>query len=259
GGLPLHRDLGPSPGARYEVTGFASLIVRALRRYAASAVQNGHASGSFIKPDLSFGISFNAGDYPSHRDIRVPLQPIARSAMVGALSFFEWLLPATRFLFADGSAAKALVRINRLESFLKEVQASSDAVILVVPQLLRSIALWDWEGPAVTIVIPEGNVHEMWPVVLPYVAGAVHDAISRYRRVTILTQAAAMTAPVGLYLDLMYSNHDTTIRYFDLGQVLNVLVEPDALPPSIRAGFMRWPEAQELARKFSLSRHSRTQ
>jgi hypothetical protein len=250
--LPLHREFGELAEQRFKTSGFASLLTTAFRRHLLAHGQAGDETATLDRPDCSFGLSLNAGDYASNRDLRTPMLAVARGALIGLMSHFDVSLPARRFVVSDGGAAKQLVYAQQFEPFLKEVGATSDLVMLVVPTLLRSIRIPGWQGPTQTVVIPQQKVHELWPVVLPYLAGALTAAAARHRRITVLTQAAVMTAPVGFLFDHMNRESGLDVRYFDLGQVLNVLADPDNVPAQrMAAGFMRRNEAQELARKLS--------
>jgi hypothetical protein len=179
---------------------------------------------NLIREYSSFAISFNAGNL-WHRDIRPPLLAYIRGAMVGTLSCFEAAKFGKRFRVADGVAAKKLVYENRLRTFCEALKRISDVIVFVVPDHLREIALVGWSGPTEHIVVPSRRICEFWPSVVPYVVGKIHALRHRYPRVTILMQAAVMTAPIGAVLSRMVASPGGRIHAYDLGQVLD-LAEP---------------------------------
>lgn len=217
-GISYFRD-GRGP-QWFELYGFDTLLLRSIR----SMAQVTGECLNLIREHSSFAISFNAGNL-WHRDILPPLPPYIRGAMMGALSCFEAAKFSKPFRVADGAAAKKLVYEDRLRTFCEVLRRISDVTVFVVPDHLRGIALFGWPGPTEHIVVPSRRICDFWPSVVPYIVGKIHALRHRYAHVTILMQAAAMSAPIGAVLSSMIASPGGHIHAYDLGQVLD-LAEP---------------------------------
>ncbi len=222
-GIPYFRDLKPRP--LFDTCRFNGLLATALSRM--SAGLQGAENGNFASPGRSLGVSFNSGEGAVFDDLVLPLTPTTKGAMIGALGFFNTLLPSRAYRFVDGSSAKNLFWRDELGSFFEKIRAVSDAIVFVVPSHLRKIKVSDWNGETVTVVIPDVHVHELWPAVLPYAAGRIADVLARHSRMTVIVQAAIMSVPLGVMIDRMrQARPNATVSYFDLGQVLDVAAGP---------------------------------
>ncbi len=203
------------------------LVVKTFRKKQHAVIRAGLPEGRFSTEDFSFGVSFGNGDYPVANYLSHPLHPIHKSAAIGCLGFFQSLFPADTIRLTDGNAAKNLVWKQQCEEFFARIVATSDAVVFIVPTHLRAIRITQWKGHATNIVIPAQYVHELWPAVIPDVVGKLATIFSQFGRVSILVQAGVMSAPLGILVNLMRANYPATqIRYFDMGQVLDVATYP---------------------------------
>ena len=229
------------------------LVVKALRKQQHTALSAGLPAGFFSTGDFSFGVSFGNGDHPIADYLSLPLNPIHKSAVIGCLGFFQTLFPADSYVLTDGNAAKSLVWKQQCDEFFARIVAASDIIVFIVPSHLRTIRITQWQGHATNIVIPALYVHEQWPAVMPDLAGKLATIFSRFSRVSILVQAGVMSAPLGILVNLMRSDYPTThIRYFDLGQVLDVAT----YPTNPKGTWVRQPWIRQLldrTKRFPLS------
>lgn len=217
----VHRD------ANYSKSRIDDLVIKALSKQQENAATGGAPAGCFSTSHFSFGVSFGNGDHPTADYLSVPIGPIHKSAAIGSLSFLKSIFPANKYVLADGTAAKGLIWRQQCDEFFARLVAASDAVIFIVPSHLRAIEIGHWKGHTATIVIPALYVHEMWPAVLPMIAGKLASVFSQWSRVSILVQAGVISAPLGILVDLMRDSYTVTqIRYFDMGQVLDVATYP---------------------------------
>lgn len=213
--------------AYYAQCRFDDVLIKALRKQQANAANQGFLAGRFSTPRFSLGVNFGNGDRPAFDCLSIPLNNIYKGAVIGSLSFLHGIFPARQYHLADGSTAKELVWRRQCDEFFARVVATADAVVFIVPNHLRAIEITHWEGMTLTIVIPSKYVHELWPSVMAHVAGKLADLFSKTSRVNILVQAGVMSVPLGILVDLMRDNFvDTQIRYFDMGQVLDVATYP---------------------------------
>ena len=75
--------------------------------------------------------------------------------------------------------------------------------------------------------MPSIYVQVLWPSVIAVAAGKLAAIFSQAPRVSILVQVGVMSAPLGIMVALMQEAcPDTQIRYFDMGQVLDVATYP---------------------------------
>jgi hypothetical protein len=205
---------------------FTSLLASSLKRQAELSFAGDFQGTTFSSRKISFGLSFNNGDFPTSREIRLPLGPITQGAMTGSLGFFDTYTRSDKYRFHDGGFGKILFWNGELGSFLSKIKDSSDALIFIVPQHLRKIAVRDWAGHSDTIVLP-GQVHQLWPAVLPYVAGRLLQILDHFSRLTILVMIGPISTPLGILVDRMSARLPSAeLRYFDLGQVLNIVTVP---------------------------------
>lgn len=224
-GRPYYRDLTVNSFSRYEERGFNALLFSTLSEWMVAVKTD--ETIAYGNDPLTLALSFNAGTYPTDRDLRTPLVPATRGAMVGSLAFFNAVGSNANYLFSDGAAAKALVFRQEAVEFFDLVRANSDVLVFIAPASLRGLRLRDWSGPTENIVVPTRLIHELWPVVLPYVAGALLNIIARHKRVTILTQAGVMSAVFAFLAGQLPHQIGSEIRYFDLGQVLDGAIDAE--------------------------------
>lgn len=225
GKLPYIRDALRSEA--YSRSRIDDVLVKALRKQQESAAREGYPAGSFCNPHFSLGISFGNGDYPAHKYLSIPIGPIHKGAAIGSLSFLKGKFPAAKYNVADGSAAKELIWRDESDEFFARITALSDVVVFIVPTHLRNIEIKQWKGPATTIVLPAVRVYALWPAVLPDVAGKLATLFAQSGRVSVVVQAGVVAAILGILVDLMRDAYpDTQIRFFDLGQVLDIATFP---------------------------------
>jgi hypothetical protein len=210
--LPMH----------YERTSSQDVIFRSLQLMARPR----HPAGriDFVKNDMVFAISFNAGRL-WNEEITAPLPPHIRGAMLGAAPFFRAATGGKRFSVADGAAAKKMACTNRLGDFCALVRAASDLVVFIVPDHLKTIGMVDFEGDETHIIVPSRTIHELWPVTLAYVAGEFAKLLSESQRVTVFVQATTISFPISLLIMHLVRRKAARVRLYDLGQVLD-LAEP---------------------------------
>lgn len=215
-------------GDAYSKSRIDDVLVKALRKQQESATREGYPAGSFCNPHFSLGISFGNGDYPAHKYLSIPIGPIHKGAAIGSLSFLKGKFPAAKYHVADGSAAKEIIWRDESDEFFARIAELSDFVVFIVPTHLRNIEIKQWKGPATTIVMPAMHVYALWPAVLPDVAGKLATLFRQSARVSVVVQAGVVAAILGILVDLMRDAYpDTQIRFFDLGQVLDVATFPD--------------------------------
>ena len=206
---------------------FDHLLITSLRKQQEHAAKQGFEPGSFATPHFSLGVSFGNGDHLTSHYLSIPIGPIHKGAAIGCLGFMQQIFSAKNYRLADGSAAKSLIWKQQCDEFFSRIVAHSDVVVFIVPSHLRGIHIRGWQGPKTTIVIPSLYVQVLWPSVIAVVAGKLAAIFSESRRVNILVQAGVMSATLGIMVDLMRNTYpDTQIRYFDLGQVLDVATYP---------------------------------
>jgi hypothetical protein len=235
-GLSYFRKLDLYPN--FLRSGFQHLLAASIRNVHKAMAAQGFSPGCFSAPGFVFQFGFSAGDAPNSNDLVVPLHPVVHGAILGAVSFLTTVVPAERYTLGDGFAAKALVYHGELCSFFERIKDCSDAIIFVVPDHLRNICVQDWSGQTYRIIVPATWIYALWPSVLPYAVASIAEIVDQCPRVTILVQAGAMSAPIGIAVDLMRrSRTRNAVRYFDLGQVLDLASLPDGTTgPWVRRG-----------------------
>ena len=233
------------------------LLVKTLTKQQENAVAKGYQASCFSTTDFSFGVSFGNGDYPMADYLSLPLGPIHKGAIIGCLSYFQTLFPADTHRLADGNAAKNLVWKQQCDAFFARIVATSDAVVFIVPSHLRAIRITQWTGHTTNIVIPALYVHELWPAVMPDIAGKLATIFSQFSRVSILVQAGVISAPLGILVNLMCADYPATrIRYFDMGQVLDVATYPtNPVGTWIQQPWIR--QLLDRTKRFPISLHER--
>jgi len=204
------------------------LLIKALRKQQDWAVKAGHKAGCFSTKHFALGVNFGNGDHPAFDYLSIPINPIHKGAAIGSLSFMQGIFPADGYRLADGAAAKDLIWRKQCDEFFDCVIETSDAIVFIVPTHLRTIYIRQWRGQTMTIVIPAMYVHELWPSVLADVTGKLSTLFSQARRVSILIQAGLMPVPLGVLVDMLRATYvDSEIRFFDMGQVLDVATYPE--------------------------------
>ena len=205
---------------------FTTLLASALRIHGQLSFPGDFQNTASPNRKISFGLSFNNGDFPTSREIGLPLGPITQGAMTGSLGFFDTYIGSRAYRFHDGGFGKMLFWSGELRSFLSRLRESSDAIAFIVPQHLQNIAMRDWYRYAETIVLPV-QVNQLWPVVLPYVAGRLLKILDGFSRLTVLVMIGPISTPIGILVDSIGASlRSAEIRYLDLGQVLNIVTVP---------------------------------
>ncbi len=212
----------------FDLSLFSNTFVVCMQALGDQLVRRGNAR-NLLGAHYAFGLSYGSGELLTHEELVIPLDPSCRGAILGADGYFGLISPSAKVTVADGSAAKLLFWNAELEEFFQRVAELSDVVVFVVPPHLRRITIRGWSGDQVRLVIPGEQVESQWPAVLPVLAGAVSRILDRYQRVTVIVQASLMSATLSMLLELMRPQHPgNTLRYFDLGQVLDVAAYPSA-------------------------------
>ncbi|MGH8553133.1 MAG: hypothetical protein ACRERS_07545, partial [Methylococcales bacterium] len=229
-GVSYFRKISIDAHSRYYKSGFDYLLARTLL----CVVEGPHPNfGAYITnpSKLRFGISFTAGDRTIEQDLKLPLGPLRRAAMIGSHSFLSTALDKEHFTIVDGAAAKKIVYDGKLEIFAEKIKSNSDTVVFIVPPHLRSIELRNWQGKTLRILVPAKYIHELWTIVLPYLASVISGLIATGLRITILSQAAVMSVPIGFLVkqlnEMLPEHAQRRVQYYDLGQVLDLAIASD--------------------------------
>jgi hypothetical protein len=201
--------------------------------------------GTLRFPDIKFGFSFGNGDHRHAQIVRTAdrkgpeeLKVLAGVA-IGARSMLAALTGAERFGFVDGAFAKVGLRDGTLESTLRTVADSSDEVVFVVPPHLEQVRMAGVPQHKQSTQLVSGKiVHQSWILSLHFVSEKVMPALEAGRSVAILTQSAVFSALMGLYLKSLKDalKAPGRLHVFDLGQVLDLGVGPEAGQWAKRAG-----------------------
>jgi hypothetical protein len=157
-------------------------------------------------------------------------QRIALGAAIGLTAWWESLFPGLRPAFCDGSFPKRGLATGRLRQTLAWAADRSDRIVFVVPPHLARIRLADTTLPQESVLVPAKSVHESWIDCLHATAGHVLARLATDGRVLVITQSGVFSALLGFFLANARRRlplPGTCLRYFDLGQALDVAA-PDA-------------------------------
>ena len=152
-------------------------------------------------------------------------QRIFLGAAIGLTAWWESLFPGLRPAFCDGSFPKRGLATGRLRQTLAWAADRSDRIVFVVPPHLARIRLADTTLPQESVLVPAKSVHESWIDCLHATAGHVLARLATDGRVLVITQSAVFSALLGFFLADARRRlplPDTCLRYFDLGQALDV-------------------------------------
>lgn len=186
--------------------------------------------------NFSFGIGLTGGNASFVDDLRGQgrdakiINNIYSSVTIGAaaglLGFFSSLAQGDhRWLVADGSAPKALFWNGQFGRFIKGITESSDAILFIVPPWFSDVTIADALGVKVfKLVVPGENIDSMWSLVAPVVLQHIAELASKYR-LTVLSQCSVVSAVIGMMLNLYLktSKHRSPCRFYDLGQLLDLV------------------------------------
>ncbi len=253
------KGLGLAPAnTSLEPSGFNDL-------FWASALKQFGLPGLATPPsDPLLAVAFHAGGIPIERAFRLPLNPVARGSMVGVLSFFDAIYGILSGdvcgIVADGSLPKNMVLDGSLVPLVAETVRESDLILFIVPTHLRDITVLDNQlADEHTLVIPATYCHELWLPVIATAAAVMEQAFRRNARVTIFVQAGALSYPLMMIAKMLFeaSPTESTVRYYDLGQALDVAALKGDGPtgPWVRRVGLR--QAEGIASPFVISSRHR--
>jgi hypothetical protein len=210
---------------QYVASGFLAALSAATGRVAR---QEG---GRLRFPDVHLGVSLASGTH-DHPEVlagfaaRTPeLRKIVIGAAIGLAAWWETLAPGHRPTFLDGSFPKRGLATGALRQALAWAAARSERIVFVVPAHLAGIRLADADIPQETVLVPSRTVHESWPGCLQATARHVLGRLAEDGRVLVITQSAVFSALLGFFLadaKRRLLPAASRLRYFDLGQVLDV-------------------------------------
>ena len=158
----------------------------------------------------------------------------------------------TRVKVSDGTATRNLVFRNQLFQFAERFIVPSQACVFVVPPHLAGIECKVFEGEQYTFVVPPQRLNETWRAVAATLIGYLLAIKERHESITIVGQGASVVSMLGLLMGLLKIFEDTTIRYFDLGLVLD-LAAPAKLDNLSWLGKDRENAANAARQTFSLT------
>lgn len=211
---------GQQYAMRYSYSGFDRALAYVLRQTADAQIAAIGSQG--IAARLS--ISFCAGERPCAFLLKRPLNPIPRAAIAGALTFFKSITKRAPINLGDGAEAKGLFDNRETNLFVEKYVGDADAVLFVVPPHLRDITIRGMNSSVYKLLIPGHFAHETWRTSLPVFHAVMQKILAKHKRVTVLTQSAVLAPVLGLSMQDIrsYSGHDSLVRFFDLGRVLDV-------------------------------------
>ena len=242
-GAPYYREL--EPWRQHLASRFDEVVLLAIDRAQRVGFGGPPGSGSLRGPRLAFGISPRNGDDPAWQTLEPPLHPNAHGAAVGILASLGAITPDARWRVADGGAAKQLAWQDRLGELAVTLASHTDALMVIGPRHIAGLTLPGWDGPREVIAVPESYIHELWPSVLPVLLGAIARTAEQHRRVTVIVQAGALAALLGLAVALWEpSASDAEVRFLDLGQLVDVIARDDP-----RAG--TWVRKDRVAQRLA--------
>lgn len=206
--------------------GFHELLAHLL---ANSPKWRGAPAGAYVEDDFSLAVGFGNGDELSTRnELRAPLHPAIRGALIGFSLYFRHVLPVPRRTFTDAAFPKMLVWDRTFREFLDLILPSTDIALFVVPSYLSGIRLKSFDGLQMEICVPPSRIYQQFSVVLPYLVGRIHELARTGASISVLCQAGAAGAALGIMLDLLTRRMpEARIRYYDLGQALDIAMLPD--------------------------------
>jgi hypothetical protein len=103
--------------------------------------------------------------------------------------------------------------------------AQSDRIVFAIPPHLRGIQLSESPLPQEQVFLSGAKVHESWAVTLYATARHILRRLESHDRVMVITQSAAFSALLGLFLKLAKDSlfpASKRLHFFDLGQVTDI-------------------------------------
>jgi hypothetical protein len=173
---------------------------------------------------LRLAINYSAGDRTVFETLNTPLSPVSRAAMAGSLAFFSGVMGNAPISLGDGAEAKKLLDYRELKIFAKRFINDAPAVLFVVPPHLKDIVVPGMIGQVYKMVIPRKFAHETWRITLPVFISLVKQIVNKHGKLSILAQSAVLAPILGLSLTRIFNDKDgdLSVRFFDLGRVLDV-------------------------------------
>jgi hypothetical protein len=114
------------------------------------------------------------------------------------------------------------------QEFLDLILPSTDIVLFIVPSYLSGIRLKSFDGVQMEICVPPSRIYQQFNVVLPYLVGRIHEVVRTGASISVLCQAGGVGAALGIMVDLLRRRTpEGRIRYYDLGQALDIAMLPD--------------------------------
>lgn len=229
-------------------SGLAPLLTVMLSRLHAHHLARGAPVGTLSADRAWFGVSYTNGEQVAALDMEPPLHPVTRGAIIGLDVACSALVPGTppRWSLADGSLMKTLFWEHGLDPFMRRLAEATDLMVTIGPPHLEGTAVDGWTGPTRWLPVPGSRVDWLWMTVLPVLVGIIEQQLAIARRVTVLAQASVLAGVLGPVLTMHRATEKdgTTLRYLDLGQVMDVAAPDDpragtwvrrtrSMPPSI--------------------------
>lgn len=212
-------------GARYIASAFADALVTAIAAIARPDGARLHFDGVYLGTSLDNGTLDHDAILAGFPDREATDQRIALGAAIGLVAWWESLFPGLRPAFCDGSFPKQGLSTGRLRETLAWAADRSDRIVFVVPPHLARIRLADTAVHQESVLVPAKTVHESWVDALHVTAGHVLARLAADGRLLVITQSAVFSALLGFFLADARSRlplPGTVLRYFDLGQALDV-------------------------------------
>ena len=211
--------------ARYVASAFADALAAATAAIARPDGPRLGFDGVLLGASLDNGTFDHDAVLAGFPHLDAAGQRITLGAAIGLTAWWESLFPGLRPAFCDGSFPKRGLATGRLRQTLAWAADRSDRIVFVVPPHLARIRLADTPLPQESVLVPAKSVHESWIDCLHATAGHVLARLATDGRVLVITQSAVFSALLGFFLADARRRlplPDTCLRYFDLGQALDV-------------------------------------
>lgn len=212
-------------GVRYVASAFADALAAATTAIARPDGSRLHFAGVQLGTSLDNGTFDHDAVLAGFPGSDAAQQRIAIGAAIGLVAWWESLFPGLRPAFCDGSFPKRGLATGRLRETLAWAADRSARIVFVVPPHLARIRLADTVIPQESVLVPAKTVHESWVDCLHATAGHVLARLATDGQVLVITQSAVFSALLGFFLADARRRlplPGTVLRYFDLGQALDV-------------------------------------
>jgi len=226
---------------RYIDSGFADALAAAFTAIARPSGLRLHFVGVHLGVSLRTGGLDHEAVLAGFPTWDAATQRVPLGAAIGLAAWCESLFPGLQPAFCDGSLPKRGLNTGRLRETLSWAADRSDRIMFVVPPHLSRIRLAGTEVPQETVLVPAAAVHESWVDCLRAAAGHVFARLASDGRVLVMTQSAVFSALLGFFLADARRRlplPGTVLRYFDLGQALDVAA-PNTGGPWVRRNLVR--------------------